>query len=223
MLSQIRGTSKGEAIDFQARETGIPVEYKEPDSKAEAIYSYLDATGQKVLKQVLKCRDKDGNKTFRQRRPVGGTWKWDVSGVKPSLYNLQYLRDSQTVILCEGEKDCDRLMEFELYGNMQDKIVAMTSGGANSWKDELADKLVGKRVVIMPDADDAGVDYQAEIEDSLEKREIEYTVVYFDNNGVKDVSEFLDSGHRIEELLSKIPDKWVMTLEQYHQWLIDMV
>ena len=48
-------------------------------------------------------------KTFRQRRPDGaGDWHWNLKGITPRLYHQDSLT-AETAMVCEGEKDVDRL------------------------------------------------------------------------------------------------------------------
>ena len=53
-------------------------------------------------------------KTFRQRHPnPDGGWIWNLKGVEPLPYHLDEFAkypDAQ-IVICEGEKDCDRVQE----------------------------------------------------------------------------------------------------------------
>ena len=206
LVMQLRGISKGEAIKVMAESAGQDVEFHEPDKRAEAIYSYHDLKG-KLKKQVLRYADKE----FSQRRPsANGGWIWDVDGVPVLLYNLPRLKHARVVCICEGEKDCDTVMRLVLHDTGRGEVVATTSGNAESWADELADDLLGKKVVIMPDADEAGERYGAEIEASLKSRGIEYRIIGFNDAGSKDVSDFIASGGSKDDLVQRIGRDWVM-------------
>jgi 5S rRNA maturation endonuclease (ribonuclease M5)/biotin operon repressor len=183
--------------DF-ASATDSKVEFHDPDRKAVAKYSYMDANC-KVRKQVLRYPDKDGQKVIRQRQPdKGGEWNWSVANLPPMLYHSEWLEIAGVVCLCEGEKDADTV--FNLYLNARNGLViGMTSGGANSWSPELAKKLRGKRVVILPDDDDAGIKYADAIEESLKAEKIEYHRVSFSGTGAKDVTEYMEK-HSTEDL-----------------------
>ena len=88
--------------------------------------------------------------------------------------------------------------------------MATTSGGADSWVDSLAQSLQHKRVIVMPDADEAGQKYAKQVVESLKKLNIEHRVITFNDVGAKDVSEFLDSGHTNDEILERTPGAdWV--------------
>ena len=62
-----------------------------------------------------------------------------------------------------------------------------------------------RRLVVMPDSDEAGQRYKARILQSLDTRTIPYCVVSFD--GFKDVSDYLDAGHTGAELAQQITDE----------------
>ena len=221
LAMKLQGISRGEAIQQRARVAGLlEVEYHDPDCKTEAIYSYRDSRG-KLIKQVLRYPDKK----FVQRRPTSNGWVYDTKGVRPTLYNLPRLEFARTVVITEGEKDADRVMNLKLLGATRSQIVATTSGGSDTWLDKLAEHLRGKCVIVMPDSDNAGVKYKDEIVASLEKRQIQHCVVTFD--GFKDVSEYLDAAHTAAELARRIEDEWANTVGKgnvlYSQPLFDNI
>jgi hypothetical protein len=201
------------------------------DTKATAIYSYMRKG--KLIKQKLRF-DKVGpdgtiKKDFVCRRPAsGGGFIGDWDGVAPLLYNHDWLKIPGVVIICEGEKDCDNLMELKNEGvlepTMTGMTVAVTSGGATSWSDSLADDLVGKHIVIMPDADTEGHKYRDAIADSPRRRGISYRVVDFAPFGVKDVSEWLAAGHDADELANLINEAPIENSDeggtQHDDWIM---
>ena len=195
--------------------TGKKVEYRDPDYKADAIYSYRDIMG-RLLKQVLRYPpdEEHPDKWFRQRQPKrGGGWRWDIEGVPSTLYNLDVLRDAHMVCITEGEKDADTIARQKLYDDRGQEVIATTSGPATSWEDLFADDLRGKRVVLMPDADEAGKRYEEEVVASLNARNIEFRILSFADVGTKDVSEFIKHGGTGEDLVRRIGSDWVQTTE----------
>jgi 5S rRNA maturation endonuclease (ribonuclease M5) len=206
LIMQLRKCSKAQAIEKILAATETVAHYRDPDSRAEAIYSYRDQRG-KVMKQKLRYP----GKKFRWRRPGGGgSWIWNVEGLQPVLYNLDRLEFAQTVCVCEGEKDCDTIMNLSLRDGCGSEIVATTSGGSGTWDDRMAEALIGKQVILMPDADESGRRYQAEIEASLRARGIQYRVVTFEEQHSKDVSEFIASGHSASDLYVLIGMDWTV-------------
>lgn len=201
LVMKLQGISKAEAIQHRAATAQLEVEYHDPDSKAQAIYSYHDSQG-KLVKQVLRYPDKK----FAQRRPGSTGWVWDIKRVKPILYNLPRLEFARTVVITEGEKDADRVNSLKLTDASGSEILATTSGNSDSWSDAFAEALRRKRVVVMPDSDAAGEGCKEQVVTSLEKRAIPHCVVTFD--GFKDVSEYLDAGHTGEELAQRIAEEW---------------
>ena len=207
LVMKLRGSDKGEAIRFLAERAGQLTEFHEPDKHATK-YPYYDADG-KLIKEVLRYPGKE----FRQRRRVGVGWAWNVDGIGPMLYNLPRLKYSNVVCVCEGEKDCNNLMELSLYDTSGEQVSATTSGNAESWRDHLADDLKGKKVILMPDADDAGKRYGAAVEASLKSRDIEYRVVSFKDAGAKDVSDFVANGGTSEGIERRVGRDWIRASE----------
>jgi 5S rRNA maturation endonuclease (ribonuclease M5) len=207
LAMKLQGISKAEAIQQRAAAAQLEVEYHDPDSKAEAIYSYEDSQ-RKLIKQVLRYPDKK----FVQRRPTPSGWVWGTQGVRPLLYNLPSLDFASTVVITEGEKDADRVTSLKLLDNTRSEIIATTSGGSDTWADKLAERLCGKRVIVMPDSDDAGLKYKEDVVASLKKRDIPHCVVTFER--YKDVSDYLDAGHSEAELAERIEDEWANTVGQ---------
>jgi len=88
------------------------------------------------------------------------------------------------------EKDADNLIG-------ECGVVATTSpGGANNWKEDFAEPLIGKKVVLIPDNDDAGHAYMKEVAASLMgKTELSCILL-----PCKDVSDWLAEKHHFDEI-----------------------
>ncbi len=117
------------------------------DSDAEIIYDYVDETG-RLLYQVIRYPDKQ----FRQRRPEGAVWVWNLNGVRRVLYRLPELiagNKAEPILICEGEKDVESLIAL-------DCPATTGPGGAGKWSAEFGDFLKDRDVVILPDNDKAG-------------------------------------------------------------------
>jgi hypothetical protein len=168
-----------------------------------------------MLYRVLRLPGKQ----FSQQRWAQGEWVHRLNGVKRTLYKLLDIPCAATIIITEGEKDADRVNRLGLTDFTGRRVVATTSGGADSWQDKFADLLAGtcfripghlptvdkRRVVVMPDSDEPGQKYKERILQSLDKRTIPYCAVSFD--GFKDVSDYLDAGHTGAELARRITDE----------------
>ena len=89
-------------------------------------------------------------KTFSQRRPDGkGGYIYNMEGVKIIPYNLPKIITSDTVFICEGEKDCESLTALGL-------TATTNPMGAGKWRDDFSQYFTGKDVVILCDNDEAG-------------------------------------------------------------------
>lgn len=204
---------------------GQQVHYQRPDSDIIARYPYRDEYDTKTLKEVVRYPNReDGSKDIRQRQPAAGGWRWDVQGLGPMLYNVHRLRKDgdpdgtvyfpEMVVVCEGEKDADTVTAARLWAlptqswGKPSPVIGVTSGGSNSWDASLAKELHGKRVIVMPDDDEPGAYYAAQVKASLEAEGIAYREVSFAGTGAKDVSEFVKT-HALDELIEMIGSDWV--------------
>ncbi len=152
---------------------------KAEEKKIVATYDYKDESGN-VIYQVVRYQPK----SFAQRHKNGnGEWAWNMEGVKRVLYHLpEILQENGTIYLVEGEKDCDNLWEYGM--------VATTSpGGASAWNPEYADYLNDKRVVVIPDNDEAGLSYARAVVKSLQGKARETRCVILPK--VKDFSDWI--------------------------------
>jgi hypothetical protein len=186
------------------------VTYRDPDESALAIYDYIDADGE-LMKQVLRYPDdEDGRKVIRQRRLAKrGGWAWNTDGLGPLLYHTELLKDADVVCVTEGEKDADSVTDLLLTSLPRRKrIIGVTSGGSDTWDANLAELLKGKRVVVMPDADEPGAKFGEAVTKSLDALGIEYRVVTFEDVACKDVTDYLEL-HSACELAERIGTDWV--------------
>lgn len=123
-------------------------------------YDYHDPGGRMVFQTVRwKLYHGDGTvgKTFTQRRPDGnGGWIYNLEGITPLLYRLpevvRAIAEGRPVWITEGEKDADTLAAAGL-------CATCNPMGAGKWRDHYTEHLRGARVVLMPDADRAGLDH----------------------------------------------------------------
>ncbi len=79
------------------------------------------------------------------------------------LYRLAELRAAdpgRLVFVVEGERDADRLATLGL-------LATTGAGGAGKWRPEYGDALRGRRVAILPDADEPGRQHAQDVARSL--------------------------------------------------------
>jgi putative DNA primase/helicase len=168
----------------------------------EATYDYIDESGALLFQVVRKA-----GKQFRQRKPDGaGGWDWKTAGVRRVLYRLSELADSETVYICEGEKDVDNARRWDL-------VATCNPGGAEKWHfvAEMArGVLAGKKIVIFPDDDKPGQRHAQQVAAALKDFVASVKVVPLP--GGKDFSDFQRqySAEKLRELTERAPE-WVMT------------
>ncbi len=157
--------------------------------RASIAYSYVDESGHPLFETVRFTNPKD----FRQRRPDGA---WTLEGVRRVLYRLPSVmaaaESGGRVFVVEGEKDADRLAGAGL-------TATTAPMGAGKWRPEYADALRGADVIVLPDNDEPGRAHAAAVVASLASARI----VLLDGLPDKgDVSDWLDSGHTIGDLMA---------------------
>jgi len=107
-------------------------------------YIYRDAQGT-ILCRKVKMPDK---KMWFERYE-SGAYIAGLNGMQIPLYNLSGVMASDLIYLCEGEKDAETLIN-------RGYCATTNHAGAKSWHPTLTEQLKGKRVIIIPDNDDAG-------------------------------------------------------------------
>lgn len=110
-----------------------------------ATYTYTDVAGT-PLHYVTRSEHPEKGKRFRQKAADG---KNTVKHIEQVLYNLPAVTASQQVILVEGEKDANSLIDLDL-------PATTNVGGSGKWKDSYTTTLTSKAVVIIGDNDEAG-------------------------------------------------------------------
>jgi DNA primase len=167
--------------------TDLFFDHKMQKPKIVKTYDYTDETG-KLLFQVCRLEPK----SFRQRhKDNSGQWVYSMSGVRRVLYHLSEVIKAPALYFVEGEKDADNLIASG--------VVATTSpGGANAWRDEYAEPLYGKRVILIPDNDPPGHAYAGQVACSLRGKASVSCILL----PCKDVSDWLNEGHDVKELPS---------------------
>lgn len=166
---------------------------KEGRGRLVASYVYQDAAGM-PLHRTLRYADPKG---FAQQRWDGERWQWGLAGLEPVLYQLPALiaaDPSEPVLLCEGEKDADRLTALGL-------LATTNPMGASSWRSSYSRWLRGRHVVILEDNDIAGRARTAAIVAGLTPLCPTVRIVRFPGLPVGgDVSDWLDAGGDVSTL-----------------------
>jgi putative DNA primase/helicase len=156
-----------------------------------ATYDYTDETGQ-LLFQVVRFEPKD----FRQRRPgANGGWRWNLKETRLVLYHLTELVTAETVLIMEGEKDVETAYRL---GVPDGWAATCNPMGAGKWREEYSDFLKGKRVVILPDADEPGRNHGEQVAHSLHGKAHDILRLALPDR-VKDLSQWAETGGTHED------------------------
>jgi hypothetical protein len=156
-----------------------------------AEYGYQDENGG-LLFQVVRFEPKD----FRLRRPDGkGGWTWNLGGVRRVLYRLPEVLAAKSVLVCEGEKDCDTARALGL-------VATCNAGGAGKWREEFSEYLRGRQTTIIADADEVGRKHAQQVAASLSGKAASVKVLEFPH--AKDLAEWTATGGTLDALLEKI-------------------
>ncbi len=163
--------------------------------RIEATYDYRDEHGD-LLFQVVRLSDP---KDFLQRRPDSkGGWIWNLKRVRRVIYRMPELLaadPSEPVFVVEGEKDVDNLARLG--------VVATTNpGGAGKWRKEYNGYLADRKVVILPDNDEAGGGHAEEVARCGATRVALLRLPGLPEKG--DVSDWIAAGGTKEELLNLV-------------------
>jgi RecA-family ATPase len=149
-----------------------------------------------------------GEKTFIQRRP--GTyddydydpddvknWVFGQGAVKvPYRWQDIIANPDELVIICEGEKDADRVAGMGL--------VATTVAG-QKWNEVAASALKGRDTAVLEDNDAAGMDNAAAAAEILTPHVKSVRIVRLPGLPYQgDVSNWLDAGHTKDEFLAEV-------------------
>ncbi|MGE5607976.1 MAG: AAA family ATPase [Bacillota bacterium] len=122
--------------------------YERKGLKVENTFQYGRPEDVKLV--VLRCREADGRKTFKQAHAAPGGFQIGHPGGLIPLYGLARIEQAHSILVVEGEKCCHAVARHLPEG----WAVTTSAGGAE--KANLSDwsSLSGKaRVVLFPDAD----------------------------------------------------------------------
>jgi putative DNA primase/helicase len=190
---------------------------RSPPSQTVAAYDYTDEAGERLF-QTVRLEPKD----FRQRRPDGkGGWTWNLKGVRLVLYRLPELlkRASDTVFICEGEKDVHSVEGLGL-------LATCNPMGAGKWREQYAEPVRGRAVVIITDNDPPtdgkssphykGQKHAAAVAASLLRHGCEVRIV--EPPIGKDVSDWLAAGGTKDEIDGLVRAQDPLTPDTLASW-----
>ncbi len=184
------GCSFGEII----KALGISGDNIRPQQIIKETYDYRDENG-KLLYQVVRYEPK----SFKQRRPDGDGWIWDLKGIEKVLYRLPELNEDiglgKIIYIVEGEKDTNRLRDLGLAST------TCSGGASQKWKPQYTFTLRGATIRIIPDNDEAGLNFAKRIATQLYGwvKSLKVLLLHELKDG-DDVSDWLNDGHDIKVL-----------------------
>jgi hypothetical protein len=166
----------------------------------EAIYQYSDAQGV-ALFQV--CRFPGKKFLQRKRTEDGNGWDYKTSDIKMVIYNLPEVLQALEVVIVEGEKDADLLMELLETAGMRPRVAATTSPrGAGKWQESFAPYFIGKKVAIIADKDEPGRKHAQRVAESVYP--YAYGVKLLEVSTGKDTSDFIREGKTFADLAKEL-------------------
>lgn len=113
-----------------------------------------------------------------------------MCGQEPILYNWNKIKAKEgEVYLVEGEKDAETLI--------QRGYLAVTNGSASNWSKKFAEQLKDRKVILIPDNDQAGRAWMHTVMDDLTP----YSVLEIPDKEVKDVTDWVLKGNPLTALL----------------------
>lgn len=194
--------------------------------QVEATYDYFDLDGKKLF-QVVRFE----GKKFAQRRRAPDNWRecdqrtgcsfakkcnsgfiWSLEktpclpSVRRVIYKLPEIlaRSNDPVWIVEGEKDVECLRQAGL-------LATTNPGGAGKWKDSYSESLRGRRIIILPDNDNAGREHAEMVARGLHGIASSVKVLELPGLGDKgDTSDWLAGGGNREALLMlvEVEQEW---------------
>lgn len=174
------------------------IEHRYIDEDGVHLFSAMRPVGVYVDEDTGEERAGKG-RPFQQR--ANGVLS--LEGVRRILYAIpQLLEGEGEVVVVEGEKCADRLLELG--------VVATTNPmGGGKWSDEYAAWLKAhgyKRVAVLPDHDEPGRKHAEKVAESCARAGLEVRVVEDVHTGEKgdDVVEWLEAGHTVDDLRAMI-------------------
>jgi hypothetical protein len=172
-------------------------------------YFYRNESGELLYKKVRLEPGSNGKSKsfFWERTTEKGEVVKNLKGCKKVLYRLpeliQGIFDRRMIFLVEGEKDADRLIK--------NSCLATTSSESLFWDDEYTKLLTGADIVLLYDNDITGLKRRDLLIRRLNGkvrnlRVIDLPGIEFSESHGKDISDWLDCGNTIENLLELVEE-----------------
>ncbi len=165
--------------------------------KPTATYLYQDEDGVCLFEKQRFVPGKNGKPKDFVLKAANGAYS--LEGVRKVLYRLPEVIRAADVIVCEGEKCCERVASLNF-----PCAVTTNFDGAEKWRSEYSPYFAGKRVVILADNDAIGKKHAQQVAASVSPYARTVKVVEFPELLEKgDVYDYLEL-HTAQELLARI-------------------
>ena len=203
--------------------------------KESQFFAQEEKTQPKTIEDVYRYEDKDGNhvmdvvrfkpKAFLPRRPDG---KYSLEGVIRVPYRLpqmlEAIEEGRTVLLVEGEKDCDNLAKLGL-------TATTFPGGAGKWRDDYLQWFKGASIACLPDNDNPGREGMNLLASKISQ--VASSIHWLDIPGIPekgDISDWIKiEGNDLDKFKTMIRDsavqwtsdlanEWDDTADEYDEW-----
>jgi hypothetical protein len=196
---------------------------KNVESKLTDIYDYYDQWGTLVM-QVLRFRNEDGTKTFRQRIPDPDKpkeWVYSTKGIQKPLYRLpniiEAVQNNKIIYVAEGEKDVNALVKegYEATCNPG----GADDGKGGKWQTQHTTPIHNVRVVVIADRDEPGLIHARYVAKQLARNGCTVKIKHAPAPH-KDAAAALGAGKTIqdfEEIETLEPDQFYNISEQIRQ------
>lgn len=229
-IDHAEGQTSGHIVELLMETEGITQKeanficYGEPDYNSYSkrtlkpvIYDkWFDENYQPLNVRLVRDRNREASKQFywQYTNDHGTNWLKGKNGIKPTLYNLQKVRDSQVVFFVEGEGNVESVQDI----CKDSKYSATTSGGVSSWSSNTSQSAVrfleNKTVYIFPDNDLEGEGYARKVLKTLRDSGIKASInnipgledLKIIKNGKQitekqDIKNWIEAGGSFEELI----------------------
>lgn len=150
-------------------------------------YTYLTAQGNVAYTKTRIDYD-DGSKKFYFEQPNGTK---GLKGIQRELYNLPAVITATRVYIVEGEKCADAVIKHGAVATTLD------TGAKSPWYSHYDEYLKDKEIIIIPDNDNAGMNYAKKILQNVPTARI---VKLPDLAGKGDIYDWLAMGHTMAEI-----------------------
>ena len=193
-----------ESLKMVSLHLGLPKPQPRLPSSIEAnrviTYDYQNADHELVF--TVTRTERSGRKLFSRKTANGLTPKQDPN-FRPLPYRLPELlaKPEATVLIVEGEKCVVRLLDLGF-------TASCNHGGAGNWSTEINKYFKDRKIIILPDNDEAGERHCRSVKDQLRDVAASIRVCHLSGLPLKgDVVDWLDAGNDRDKLSHELSQR----------------